>query len=330
MSQQDADPELTVLLADVGGTNARFALREGPRLGPVERLAVADHRRFDDALAAFLAERGGGRAIKAAVIAVAGPVRNGRAEFTNSGWTIEANALKAAFDFGAVSVINDFEAVARAVPCLRPADVMALGGKEALPDAPQVVLGAGTGLGVACTLSLPNGPYILTTEAGHVTAPSWSHRTDALIDFLRGRHKRVSAERLLSGQGLENLLAAIAAVDGVDLPHRTAAEITQAAMEGTCTACREALDLFFAMLGEVAGNFALSFGARGGVYIAGGIAPRFGPQLAASSFRERFEDKGRLRPYLEAIPCWLVLHPNFAFLGLEAMANALTSSDLYP
>lgn len=156
-----------------------------------------------------------------------------------------------------------------------------------------------------------------------MAAPSWSRRTDAIIDFLRGRHGRVSAERLLSGHGLENLHAAIAAVDGVSAPERTAAEITHAAIEGTCEVSRAAVDLFLATLGEVSGDLALAFAARGGVYVAGGITPRLAKQIPGSEFRARFEDKGRLQPYLEAIPCWLIMHPNPAFLGLETLATAL-------
>jgi glucokinase len=321
------DPNSLALLADIGGTNARFAVRLGEKLGPVATLTVADHRGFDEALGAFLASQRLGRGIQAAVIGVAGPVRMGRAEFTNSGWKIESEALKSTFGFQRVSVMNDFEAVARALPCLQPNDLVSLGGKEGLPDAPLLVLGPGTGLGVACLLRSSNGPVVFTSEAGHMAAPSWSRRTDAIIDFLRGRHGRVSAERLLSGHGLENLHDAVAALDGLTAPKRSAAEITHAAIERTCPASQEAVDLFFAMLGQVAGDLALAFGARGGVYIAGGIAPRLAKQLAASSFRAHFEDKGRLRPYLAAIPCWLITHPNPAFLGLETVATVLQSRD---
>jgi glucokinase len=320
------DPDGLVLLADIGGTNARFALRSGQKTGPVKHLAVSDHPRFDDALTAFLAHEAGGGKVQAAVIAVAGPVRKGRAEFTNSPWTIDAEALKTTLGIKAASVVNDFEAIARALPSLQPADLFRLGGEEALVTEPILVLGPGTGLGVACLVPSPAGPpLVITSEAGHMHAASWSRRTDAIIDYLRGRHGRVSWERMISGRGLENLFGAIVAVDGLDVPKRTAAEITQAAVDGTCAASRAAVDLFFAMLGEAAGNLALAFGARGGVYIAGGIAPRFAKYLEASAFRERFDDKGRLSPYLRAIPCWLITHPNTAFLGLETMAQALAS-----
>jgi glucokinase len=326
MSTSTISPNGVVLLADIGGTNARFALRSGHDTGPVKQLAVADHPRFDDALTAFLDREADGSKVEAAVIAVAGPVRMGRAEFTNSPWTIDAAALKTALGFKAVSVVNDFEAVARAQPSLKPTDLFRLGGQEPLVTEPILVLGPGTGLGVACLVPAPGGqPLVITTEAGHMHASSWSPRTDAIIEFLRGRHARVSWERMISGRGLENLLVAVAAVDGLDVPQRTAAEITQTALDGTCPASQATVDLFFALLGECAGNLALAFGARGGVYIAGGIVPRFVKDLEASAFRQRFDDKGRLSPYLKAIPCWLITHPNTAFLGLETMAQALTS-----
>ena len=321
------DPNSLALLADIGGTNARFAVRLGEKLGPIANLTVSDHPGFDAALGAFLARQTLGRAIQTAVIAVAGPVRMGRAEFTNSGWKVETEGLKSTFGFERVRVMNDFEAVARALPCLQPTDVVQLGGKESLPDAPLLVLGPGTGLGVACLLPSSNGPVVFTSEAGHMTAPSWSRRIDAIIDFLRGRYGGVSAERLLSGHGLENLHDAVAAVDGLNVPKRSAAEITHTAIERTCPVSQAVVDLFFAMLGEVAGNLALAFGARGGVYVAGGIAPRLAKQMPDSQFRARFEDKGRLRPYLEAIPCWLIMHPNPAFLGLESVATKLQSQD---
>jgi glucokinase len=231
----------------------------------------------------------------------------------------------AAFGFSAVRVVHDFEAVARALPSLEPGHLVPLGGDSGLAGAPILVLGPGTGLGVACLVTGAGGATVVTSEAGHGSAPSWSHRTDAIIDHLRGRYGHVSSERVLSGQGLENLFAAILAIDSLPGPECTAAEIIEAALAGRSATARAAVDLFFAMLGEVAGNLALSFGARGGVYIAGGVAQRLAPLLAASAFRQRFEDKGRLRPYLEAIPCWLIVHPNCAFLGLEAIAESLQS-----
>ena len=222
-----------VLLADIGGTNARFSLRVGEALGPVAHLAVAEHPRFIDALGAFLAQHGSGCRIAAAILAVAGPTKNGRAELTNGSWIIDGAGLAA--ELGCpVQVVNDFEALARAVPALGPADVVALCRGEPLVDTPRLVLGPGTGLGAACLAPYGDDYVVIATEAGHVTAPSWSPRTDQVIALMRQRFGHVSAERLLSGSGLENLYQAVVALDGFEAPARSAAEITQAALDASC------------------------------------------------------------------------------------------------
>jgi len=158
------------------------------------------------------------------------------------------------------------------------------------------------------------------SEGGHATLSANSHREDAVLDQLRQRFGHVSAERALSGPGLENLYRAIAALDGIDAPLRNAAEITDAALKGTCPTSRASLDMFCAMLGGFAGNVALTYGARGGVYIAGGIAPRILDYLAGSEFRRRFEQKGRFRAYLEAIPSQVIVNSAATFLGLRSLA----------
>ncbi len=150
--------------------------------------------------------------------------------------------------------------------------------------------------------------------------PSGSLREDAIIETMRQRFGHVSAERALSGQGLENLYHAIASVESVSAPERSAAEITQAALAGSCATSRAAVDTFCALLGVVAGNLALSFGAQGGVYIAGGIAPHLRDYLPRSQFRSRFEAKGRMTRYLERVPAYLILHDDPAFVGLRSLA----------
>jgi glucokinase len=311
----------TALLADIGGTNARFALLAGGVQGPVAHFAVADFSRFDEAMAAFL----DGRNVDRAAIAVAGPVRDGRVDLTNSDWIVDRRELEARFTIPAVSVVNDFEALARAVPTMQAADLEPLGGGGGATvgrlEEPIAIVGPGTGLGVACLVPTAAGLAVLDSEGGHVTAPSWSARTDALIGYLRGIYGHVSAERLVSGQGLENLFRAIVAVDRRDEPLKSAVDITTSAVAGTSPTSVEALELFCAMLGEVAGNLALVYGAKGGVYIAGGIGPRIVPQLKASQFRARFTDKGRFEAYLEAIPTFLITHTDATFLGLKAIVD---------
>ena len=241
--------------------------------------------------------------------------------FTNCLWTIDAHELCAEFGLSDVHLCNDFEAAALSLPYLTTADLYRLGGGEPVGGEPMAVLGPGTGLGVACLIHGSQGSIPIATEGGHVTMAATSPREDAIIDHLRRQFGHVSAERVVSGSGLENLYRAVVALDGVDAPQRAAAEITAAALNGECPLARTSLDLFCAMLGTIAGNVALTFGARGGVYIAGGIAPRIIDFMARSDFRARFEHKGRLRTYLEAIPSSVITHPAATFIGLIAIAN---------
>jgi glucokinase len=308
------------LLGDIGGTTARFAMMTGDALGPVDHLAVSQHRSLVDAVMGFLASRGERAPMDAALLAVAGPIENGRSTLINSQWVIDAAELHGACGIKSVHLINDFEAVAHALPHLRASDVMSIAGGKPLPGESMAVLGPGTGLGMAAVVHRGGRLTIVATEGGHASLPGETRREDAVIAHLRDRFGHASAERALSGPGLENLYAAIAAIDGVTVPDRTAAEITQQALEGNCPVCVAAVDMFCAMLGAVAGNLALMFRARGGVYIAGGIAPRIVDRLARSEFRARFMAKGRFQPYLEPIPVAVIVNPDPAFLGLKALA----------
>jgi glucokinase len=298
------------VLADVGGTNVRFAVLRGDEMGPIEHIAVCDYASFADALATFLARQPDRAAIHRGIFGVAGVVEGERCPLTNNSWVVDAAELRARFGLTRVSIINDFEALAWSLPC----------GGEPAAQAPMVVLGPGTGFGVAAYVPREKGASVLRSEGGHATMPSGSLREDAIIEILRQRFGHVSAERVLSGHGLENLYRAIASVDALTVPERAAAEITQAALEGSCATSRAALDAFCAMLGEVAGNFALSFGAQGGVFIAGGIISHLRDYLPRSQFRSRFEAKGRMSRYVASIPVYLVLHEDPAFLGLRSLA----------
>jgi glucokinase len=309
------------LLADIGGTNARFALLADGALGPIEHVSVADHPDVGSAIARFLSRHAGGGAIAAATIGVAGPVENNRCQVLNSHWTVAGDELAAAFGFATVRVLNDFEALAWSLPLLTGDDLRAVGGGRALAGAPIAVIGPGTGLGAACFVP-GDHPMVIAAEAGHATLPGTSPREDAMIDWLRRRFGHASAERALSGGGLQNLYEAIAAVDGVSVPPRDAAAICAAAREASCAVSEAALAMFCAMLGTVAGNLALTFRARGGVHIAGGIVPRFADALARSEFRARFEAKGRYRAYLEAIPTSIIMRPDTAFIGLQAFTES--------
>lgn len=305
------------LLADIGGTNARFALLIEGEITREASLLVAVHAGPREAIEYFLSFLGEGERPRHAALAFAGPVEDGTAQLTNGAWEVSTAALRQAFGFGTLRLINDFAALAWALPALGPADVIAVGGGEAVADRPSAVLGPGTGLGVTAFLPGRAGGQVLTTEGGHVTMAPADRREAAVLDRLRDDFGHVSAERVLSGEGLENLYGAVIALDGLSAPARRDSEILKRGLAGDCPASVAALDLFCAMLGTVAGNLALSLGALGGVYIGGGIVPRFMEAFAASRFRERFEAKGRFRDYLARVPTRVIVHPRPAFLGLR-------------
>lgn len=310
------------ILADIGGTNARFVLRRDGDIGAVRRCAVADFPTPADAIRAFLADHADAGPPRRAAIAFAGPVSEGRARLTNSRWEVSEDALASELGLDRAMIMNDFAALAWALPVLGPDARVPIGGGDRAPDAPMAVLGPGTGLGVAAFVpAVPHG-IVVATEGGHATMPAADDREAALLRWVRARHGHVSAERVLCGSGLEELYQAVVAVDGIAAPSRRAPEITERALAGDCSASLATLKTFCAMLGGFAGNVALTLGARGGVFIAGGIVPRFPAFVAASSFRERFEAKGRFRVWLAAVPTAIVSHPDPALLGLAAALDA--------
>jgi glucokinase len=310
-----------LLLADIGATNARFAFLSKRTLGPVRTYSVSEFPRFIDVVNAFLEGEDRPPPVHEALFAVAGPVDVNRCVLTNCPWVIEAMEVRAAFRFADVRLCNDFEAVALSLPQLTSTDLFSLGGGAPVAGKPMAVLGAGSGLGLAGLIPDPSRPVVIPGEGGHVTMAATDEREAAILAYLRGQFGHLSAERVISGPGLENLYRAVAAIDGIGVPERDAAAITCAALDGSCPLARSTLEVFCAMLGTFAGNVALTFGARGGVYIAGGIAPRITEFMARSQFRARFEQKGRLRPYLEAIPVSVIVQPAATFLGLAAMAG---------
>jgi len=309
------------VLADIGGTHVRFAVLSDGRLGDIVHMDVRDYPQFGDALAAFLAGQAQRYAIRAAILAVAGAIEGERCELTNSKWVVDAAELRARFGFQGVRIINDFEAIAWSLPHL-PADALRkVGGGAAVAQAPMAVLGPGTGLGVAAYVPHDAGGIVLRSEGGHTSLPAGSAREDAIVDRLRQRFGHVSVERALSGPGLENLYHAIASLDGVTVPERNAAAISQAGIEGSCPVSRAALDTFCALLGDVAGNFALAFAAQGGVFVGGGVTYHLHDYLRHSQFRARFEAKGRMAHFVAPIPTFLIVQHDTAFIGLCALAS---------
>jgi glucokinase len=318
MSNGNGPKSDRVLLADIGGTNARFALMSGREIGAIDHLKVADFPSITEAIATFLQRHAPNRRPDAAVLGVAGPVENNCCTITNSGWLVEGARLEQAFGLDVVRLLNDFEAVAWSLPELQPQDVYPLGEQRSIAGASMLALGPGTGFGAACLFFSDGRPFVATTEAGHATLPATSDRETEVIARLRYRFGHVSIERVLSGTGLENLYQALASIDGVAAPARDAAAITKAALEGNCDVCQATLGMFCSFLGAVAGDLALTFAARGGVYISGGIVPRFADRLIRSSFRKQFECKGRFESYLRDIPTRVVIRPDESFIGLKA------------
>ncbi|MBK9572201.1 MAG: glucokinase [Rhodoferax sp.] len=305
------------LLGDIGGTNARWAWQSAPG-APLQDISVMGceaSASLYEAAASYLAARGG-EAPRTACIGVATAVTGDDIGFTNSPWSFSIAALKQALGVERCLVINDFTALAMSLPTLGASDLQAIGGGQAVRGAPIALLGPGTGLGVSGLLTSPTGACsALSGEGGHVTLAPANELESELLRCLRARHGHVSAERVLSGFGLVNLYQASCDLLGYTLRDLEAADITQAAIAQTDSACQQAVSLFASFLGNVAGNLALTLGARGGVYIGGGIVPRLGQAFDAALFRQRFEEKGRFEAYLQAIPTWVITAATPALLG---------------
>jgi len=322
LSSEDDITE-TWLVADIGATNARFGL-VSPK-GAILRtrtLAVANHPSIADAITAYLGEHGTLPMPRQAALAIASAITGDRVAMTNHPWSFSISALRTQLGLARLEVINDFTALAMALPHLSPEDRHPLGGGTAVAGTPIGVLGPGSGLGVSGLIPSGRGWIPLSGEGGHATMAPATDRESAVVDRMRQHFDHVSAERVLSGPGLVNLYNALATLDGEPSRGYTAAQVTDPEIGAADPLCAEATALFCAMLGTMAGNLALTLGARGGIYIGGGIVPRLGQRFAQSSFRARFEAKGRFSEYLAAIPTWVVTHPLPAFLGCAAILSA--------
>lgn len=301
------------LVADIGGTHSRFALAGGNDITSIKVFDNADYRGLQDVIEAYLQELDLPARPTTAAIAVACPVDGDELTLTNLGWTVSIEALRRRFGFDVLHVLNDFAAAALAIPTLGPEDVLTVGGGTAMAGQPVALIGPGTGLGVAALVPCGKDWVPVAGEGGHVTLPAATDEEERIIATLRHRLGHVSAERLLSGPGLALLYGCLARTTD---PALTPEAITRLAVSRQDPDAVRTMDHFLAMLGTVTGNLALTLGARGGVYLGGGILPDLAAQLQASSFRERFVDKGRYRGYLQSIPTILVTKENPALMGL--------------
>jgi glucokinase len=319
------------LLADIGGTNARFGwLAQGQmQANHVSTLRAADHpspaaaaRSYLAALAETLgpiyAPPG------AAAFAVATAVGGDHIALTNSGWAFSRSQTRVELQLAELLILNDFEALALSLPGLRahqvsPIPSTSVAQSVAAPGAALAVIGPGTGLGVSGLVPTRHGWAAIPGEGGHATLSAADDFESDLLAAVRAEFPHVSAERLLSGIGLPTLHRGVAAVLGQTAPTMTAGEIVDGALSGKDVVCGRTVDVFSALLGSFAGNVALVLGARGGVYVGGGIVPRLGDRFFQSSFRQRFEAKGRFESYLQAIPTYLITD-TLAALGGAALA----------
>lgn len=299
------------MLADVGGTNVRFGSQfdADAKISHINSYPCAEFETLQDAILHHLSRKQL-ELPRACAIGIATPVTGDNVRMTNHHWTFSIKALKETLRLERLLVLNDFSALALSLPALKSDVLHQVGGGSAVADAPIGLVGPGTGLGVAALIPIPGGGFIpIAGEGGHVTLGSCEPEEAAVLKILQSRFGHVSAERAVSGPGLENLYNALAQVRGTAVPDRRAADITRGAIENADPICHAALALFSSFLGHVAGNVALTLGARGGVYIGGGIVPQLGDWFDRSGFRKGFEAKGRFTRYLQDIPT-LVLHAN--------------------
>jgi glucokinase len=319
-----ADKKL--LIGDIGGTNARFAManQTHPGFHDAIELKCRDYESSSDAIRHYLAEAGM-TTPDAICLAAAGPLVDHSIKVTNNHWNLSMASLASEFDLDAVRLVNDFEAIAYSIPFIGPEDRVAVGAPHGTDlenrDFNVAILGPGTGLGVA-GLSARNGQlFAITGEGGHVGFAPETARQSEILRVLRGRFERVSSERLVAGSGIENIYWALLELEGKESRPLSAADIFVAAAESATAV--EAVRLFFEIMAQVAGDLALTLGAFDGVYIAGGIAKRYPEILRDGTFRVAFTAKGRHRHIVERIPTYLITHPQPGLLGASYLAQKL-------
>lgn len=320
------------LVADVGGTNVRFALVDRDAQGRLaihkaQHYATRDYPGMAEAAAVYLKQCAPPIAPNSAAFAVAGPVSDGKITFTNSDWAFSEKELSEKLGNIPVRLINDFEALAYAVPHFGAKDTIVIGPKLRAPEASRktyCILGPGTGLGMAGLVCDGTHDIALVTEGGHAGFAPGNALEIAILECLHKRYDHVSRERLLSGAGLRNLYDALCEIEDVEKADPKPEEITAEALRDGQSFCARVFGVFCAILGSAAGDAALTMGARNGVYLAGGILPDAVDFLQKSEFRTRFAAKDRFHDYLAAIPTYLIVHPYAALLGAASQLAGIS------
>jgi glucokinase len=308
------------LVGDIGGTNARFALVDQGSLQPRDEQTVrcAQFPGLEQAIRAYLAQNGNPH-IRQAALDVATGITGDFVHLTNGPWGFSIEQTRSSLGLDRLKVINDFTALALSVPTLTPHEIRQIGGGTAVRDTPIAVLGPGTGLGVSGLL--PHGRHWipLQGEGGHTAFSPMNEREAGVLRWLWRRYEHVSTERVMSGMGLQNLYQALCALDGTEAGHLDPQQITTAALSASDPHCGEALEMFCGILGTAAANLVVTLGARAGCYVGGGIVPRLGAYFERSSFRTRFEAKGRFSAYVAAVPTYVILAETPALRGLATL-----------
>jgi glucokinase len=311
------------LLADIGGTNVRFALLAHGSTRPQQEtnLLCSDFRGLEQAARHYLAATKVSD-VKEAAFDVATAVTGDLIKLTNSPWAFSIEQTRRALGLERLLMLNDFTALALSLPLLEPSELRQVGGGGGVKGAAIALIGAGTGLGVSGLIPSGDGWVPIQGEGGHTAFSPMDEREDDVLRVLRGRYGHVSTERVASGPGLVALYEALCTLDHIPAKALRPEEVTDAGLSESDPLCAEALRMFCAALGTAAGNLVVTLGARAGLYIGGGIAPRLGDYFVHSPFRARFEHKGRFSKYVSEVPAWVILAEQPALRGL---AHALSS-----
>jgi glucokinase len=321
-AQSDTLP-FPILIGDIGGTNARFSILADAETKATDFVHVqtADYETIDDAIVAKVFDNPDLPKPRSAILAIAGPIDGDEIDLTNCDWIVRPKKMIGELGFDAVLVLNDFEAQALAVATLTDEDRETIGAPLPAVDATRVVLGPGTGLGVAGLLHAKDTWFPVPGEGGHVDMGPRTARDLEIFPHLVTIEGRVSAEEIISGRGLLHIYNAVCAADGIAPSAKNPADVTETGLGGKNTQAAEALELFVTYLGRLAGDLALTFMARGGVFLGGGISPKILPELRKPFFRAAFEDKAPHKDLMKTIPTFVVTHPQAALAGLASYAR---------